>query len=295
MNAKLAKKTCMQMGSRQIITIFEQLTNRYIMRDRLKQINILAILVLLCSLTTMGQSITPGIAPKGYSDCMTNLFHSKVKSCTEKTYAADFSRHIAEKGYLTNCVEKTYDENGNILTERTFDESGEKLTGTLYQYRDSMKYVTTTHNAQGARTLQILYEENSDGQCTKMRMTDAFAITICVTRIRHEENYVKTTDTYTDGEIVNTEYIFNKDKTLSQIIKDGDYGHTTTLSYGIKVANVFGQQYHPKKMTIESNNGEKTIYNYEYEVDSHAEWKRRITYCDGKAIEITERTIEYWE
>ncbi|MCQ2204082.1 MAG: hypothetical protein MJZ15_06530 [Bacteroidales bacterium] len=253
-------------------------------------------LVAAFGLSGNAQSIMPGVCPRDFTDCMTDHFHSRVKSFTETVYAVDFSRNTIQKGSQTSKVERTYDELGNIQTERTFDNEGTKLSGTLYQYRDSMKYVTTTHDAQGARTLQILYEQNDSNKlCTKMRLTDAIAITICTIRIRHEDHYVKTTETFNDGEVENTEYFYNKNNTLSSIIKDGDVPTTITLNYGKSVSNIFKTgNLLPQKMTVDKN-GQKTVYTYTYQTDENGEWTYRQTLCDGKPVEIAERTIEYWE
>ena len=256
----------------------------------MKQIAI-ALLILTTTLVC-AQKIPHGVCPVGLSDCNTDGFHSAVKSYTETTFNVVSERGLTLKGEQTACVSCEYDKDGNIQNKRTFDVDGQKLTGTLYQYRDNAKYVATTRDANGKRTIQILYEQNdSNHLCTLMRMTDAIAITISTMRIRHEHLYVRTTETYHDGEVINTDYFYNKNGTLSKILSDGDAAPITTFSYGL--LPFLTKRVLPTKMTIATNR-QTSVYTYEYETDEHGEWTRRTTYLDGKAIEIAERVIEYW-
>ena len=256
----------------------------------MKQITII-FLALIATLVG-AQNIPHGVCPIGLSDCNTDGFHSAVKNYTETIYNVVLERGLTQKGTQTSCVNCEYDENGNIQSKRTFDADGQKLTGTLYQYRNNMKYVATTRDANGKRTIQILYEQNdSNNLCTLMRMTDAIAITISTMRIRHEHLYVRTTETYHDGEVINTNYFYNKNGTLRKIVSDADANPTTTFSYGI--FSFLTKKILPTKKTIATLR-QTSVYTYDYQTDEHGEWIHRITYLNGKPIEIAERVIEYW-
>lgn len=245
--------------------------------------------------TMYGQTIPHGVCPIGFSDCQTDGFHSAVKQYTETTFEPIFERGLVQKGRQVSCVEHIYDAAGNIQSRRTFDSDGQKLTGTLYQYRDGVKYVATMRDANGKRTLQTLYEQNdSNNLCTLMRMTDAIAITIGTTRVRHEKLYVRTTETYHDGEVINTDYRYNNNGTLRSVCKDGDAAQIITFSYGFRPLVIFGKQWLAKKMTIVDNVGVR-VYTYDYETDERGEWTRRTTWSNGNVVEIAERVIEYWE
>lgn len=257
--------------------------------------HILFLIFLVSVSVVSAQQIPHGVCPVGLSDRQTDGFHSAVKQCTETIFEVEVERDLEKKGAQTSCIELIYDENGNVQSRRTFDSDGHKLTGTLYQYRDGKKYVATTRDANGKRTLQTLYEQNdSNNLCTLMRMTDAIAITISTMRVRHEKNYVRTTETYHDGEVINTDYYFNKNGTLRTICKDGDVAQTITLSYGFKPLAMIKKQLLPTRKII-LENGQAKVYQYQYEVDAYGEWTKRTTFSNGKAIEIAERVIEYWQ
>lgn len=247
-------------------------------------------LILIAGGTTIAAQ-THGVNPKGYSDAKTDHLKGNVRMYTEKTYIVDYTRHVIENGDFVSCIERTYDADGAIQTERTYDADGQKLTGTLYQYKDSVKSVSTTHDAQGVRTLQTLYLFTADGYCARMRFTDAIGVTISTTEVSHGDNWASATEYFKDGEAITSTYTYDTHGNIQSIEIKGDSKSTTTYSYPL-IADKTKRL--PTK-AIKKDNKNKTTYVFTYETDGQGNWTRRITTIDGTPSEVAYREITYWE
>lgn len=232
-----------------------------------------------------------GVNPIGYSDAKTDQIKGAVKQYTETNYQVDYSRHVVENGAFISSIERSYDRNGQIETEKTYDNDGHKLTGTLYQYKDSIKSVSTTHDAKGERTLQTLYLFTADGLCARMRFTDAIGVTISTTEVSHGENWSSATEYFKDGETTRTTYRYDNYGNITSIEMDGDSKSETSYSYPI-----LGDRTKrlPGKATKKENKS-KTIYVFTYETDNMGNWTKRITYVEDMPVEVAYRKIEYWQ
>lgn len=229
----------------------------------------------------------PGICLAGMNSRQVDQLFDDVKYVNTITYEADYSRHIAEKGSFISASTRYYFQNGDIDRERITDEQGQLLSLTIYQYRDNKIYVSTTYDANDTRTLQTLYDCDSLGICTFMRLTDAIAVTISTTNIKRGDKWVEAKERFHDGEMATERYTYDKNGRLIQKTTIGSSDQTIETSYSIS------KKGHPTKAHTKQNGDRKTI-KYEYEFDSHNNWTKRITYIDGIAKEIATREISYY-
>jgi len=232
-----------------------------------------------------------GVNPLGYSDATTDQIKGNVKCYVETTYQVDYSRHVVENGAFVSSIERCYDNNGQILSERTYDSDGQKLTGTLYQYKDSVKSVSTTHDAKGERTLQTLYLFTADGVCARMRFTDAIGVTISTTEVSHGKNWSSASEYFKDGESIKKTYKYDNYGNILSIEIDGDSKSETEYTYPL-----LGERTKrlPSKATKKENKS-KITYVFTYETDNNGNWTKRVTEVDDTPIEVAYREITYWE
>lgn len=246
--------------------------------------------LLIASLATaiITTSQTRGVNPLGMSDRAVAQLKGNVNITYETIYNVDYSRHTADKGDFIISTETTYNQDGDIQTERTFDVDGMKTTGTLYQYRNGRKHVTTTKDAQGTRTLQMLYSYDDDKNESFMRFTDAIGVTISTLSVTHGEQQAQVTERYyKDGESITTLYEYDKNGCLKKITKT-EAEKTTITTFSIKKNNL------PSKSVTKSDN-ETTTTKYEYIIDDNGNWTQCITYINGKPVTIAERRIVYFQ
>lgn len=228
----------------------------------------------------------PGVNPIGATDLVTDQFYGKVRQVDERVYAVDYSRHVLEKGDFVSGSTRIYNASGMITGERTTDAQGELLTRTVYQYKDSVKYVSTTYGAAGDRTLQTLYAYTADGHCARLRFTDAIGVTISTSEVSHGPRWAMDDESFADGESVVTQYYFNADYRLVKVEAEGGDGKTA-------IAYTLDADGHPKRMS-RSAGGRKTVVTFDYTLDAWGNWTRRVSFIADKPFEVAERTISYY-
>lgn len=227
-----------------------------------------------------------GVNPLRTSDRSTYQLYGKVSQITEQTYKVDYTRRIVEKGDFVSSILMKFSFDGSITEEQSFDDSGELLSKTIYQYKDSLKSVSTTYDASGTRTLQTLYANTADGVVARMRYTDAIGITISTSEVSHKKNWAAIEENFNDGEFVKTEYFYNSDMRLDKIIKKSG----SDVSERVFVLDANGN---PRK-EISKQNGKKTILEYQYKTDDYGNWIERLISSNGKVLEQTKREIVYF-
>ena len=181
-------------------------------------IRIIALFIVFCNAT---QSVAQrfGVNCSGATDRETAQLYGPVQRVTERVYKVDFSRHVVDKGELQSVRSVEFAENGSVKLEQTFDAANELLSKTIYQYKDSMKSVSTSYDASGTRTLQTLYANTADGVVARMRDTDAIAVTISTSEVSHMPNWAANNESFNDGERVLTEYFYNDNRRLVRVLK----------------------------------------------------------------------------
>ncbi len=250
---------------------------------------LLTMLMAAASLCDTALAQPAGVNPEGATDLMTAQLAGGVTSVKSITWSVDYSRHTVVKAQQTVCTADTYGPDGNIRTRQTFDADGQPDTKTIFQYTDSgEKRVSTTYSATGERTLQTLYAYTADGFLARMRFTDAAAVTISTTEVSVMPTWTQTAELFKDGEKVVTTYTYDANLRLIGISKKDGLSHSE-----LKLS--LGYDGLPARGTYSASFGHKATMTYEHTVDSHGNWTRRVTYADGVATEVTERTIEYLE
>lgn len=242
------------------------------------------IITLLSAGTALAQ--VPGVNPIGASDRDVDQVLGKVNVMTETTVAVDYSRHTIEPSGFIWKVETTWDESGMIQSSRSFDEDGLKLSGTLYQYKDGVKNVTTSFDSGGTRTLQTLYSFTNDGVCARMRVTDAIGVTISTAEVSHKERWSAIAEKYDDGEVVTTEYFYDANTRLIKRTISSSEQHSV-LSITLNAEGFAA------KSVLKDKHG-KTTFEYDYEYDNHGNWTRRVTKTNGIPTQIATRDYVYF-
>jgi hypothetical protein len=240
------------------------------------------IAIILVAVTSYAQQ--PGINPKNLSDCRTAQLKGNVAILNETITAIDYSRHTIVYGNITAISKTYYNEDGNITKKELYDGNGTLIQKTIYQYEDGLKIAATTYDASDTRTLQTLYANTADGFCARLRCTDAIGVTISTSEISIKENWTKQTEEFQDGEIVDTEWLYNNKGELIKKISNGqetDYISTITLNNkGFPIKNI-----------VKTNNS-RTIFEFVYDkISPEGNWLERTVYKDGIPIEKHERTI----
>lgn len=246
--------------------------------------HIFSLLLVISSATASAQRF--GVGPLNTTDCEMLQFNGQVNEVNEQTYQIDYSRHTIQKGTFVSSRKICFFQNGDVNNEMSYDQTGELLSKTIYQYKDSLKSVSTTYNTLGERTLQTLYANTADGVVARMRYTDAIGVTISTSEISHKTNWSAINETFNDGEKVLTEYFYNVNKRLTKI------SMTSNGNVAERIFTLDTDGNIKKEQTKE--NGKRVTYEYEYTLDSQKNWIRRIASKNGTPIEITERTIIYY-
>ena len=227
-----------------------------------------------------------GVNCSGATDCETAQLYGSVQKVTERVYKIDFSQREIRKGENLSVYAVEFNEDGSVRGEQTFDAAGELLSKTIYQYKDSMKSVSTSYDATGTRTLQTLYANTADGVVARMRYTDAIGITISTSEVSHMPQWAAISESFNDGEKVILEYFYNENRRLVRELKSSN----NIVTERVLTLDNAGQ---PRK-AVEKENRRKTTYEYEHKLDSHNNWIQRIVRRNGEPMQLVEREIVYF-
>lgn len=229
-----------------------------------------------------------GVFPVGGSDAQVAELHGPVKTVDTRVWEIDFAqRTLVKKEFISHTTDE-FTPNGMISTHMVFDTNDELDSKTIFQYDDgSSKRVSTTYSKTGERTLQTLYAYTADGYIARMRFTDADAVTISTTEVSITPESTTTEEVYNDSEKVRTTYFYDKNLNLFRITKDNGYNQSEkryALAYnGLPARGSYTTVWDKKTLT------------FEFQTDEKGNWVRRVTFVDGFATELAERTITYSE
>lgn len=230
----------------------------------------------------------PGINPKNLSDCRTAQLKGHVAIVSETTTTIDYSRHTIEYGDVKHIIKRYYSDDGSITKEERLDGNGLLIQKTIYQYKDGLKSVSTTYDASNTRTLQTLYANTADGFCARLRCTDAIGVTISTSEISVKEDWTKQTEEFNDGEVVNTEWLYNA---KGELIKITSKGHGTSSVSTISI----NDNGHPEKCIVK-NNGKRSIIEYSYgKLSPEGNWLEQTISENGTPTEYKTRVITLHE
>ncbi len=228
-----------------------------------------------------------GVNPIGGSDAITAELAHGVHFAETVTWGVDFSHHTIVKTSQSSHTIDEYDENGCLLSRQSFDSDNQLDSRTVFQYTENgQKRVSTTYS-KGDRSLQTLYAYTADGCLARMRFTDADAVTISTTEVSTAESYTVTLEQFNDSEKVRTTYYYDKNLHLTRLVRDNTLS-TSDLSYALSYDGL------PARATLVFPDGTRLTLTFTHDVDDHGNWIRRVTYIDGVAQHVTERTIKYW-
>ncbi|MCF0190336.1 MAG: hypothetical protein HUJ96_03635 [Marinilabiliaceae bacterium] len=245
---------------------------------------LLSVVITLLPSAVISQQFS--VAPLGMSDRENDQLYGPVVSVDETTWRVDYSRRTVVKGEFVMSYLTTYRSDGGVESQINKDNQGMELTKTVHQYEENGdKRVSTTYSSDGQRTLQMLYLYTSDGLCASIRLTDALAVTISTSEVSHGQNWSGVDEVFADGEVRATVYKYNDKGRLTEISVKSNNEQTRTEMR-------LDSNGHPVKQTVTSTT-QKSTYTYEYEVDEHRNWVRRIKYEKGTPVMLTTRIIKY--
>lgn len=187
------------------------------------------------------------------------FYLKSAKDLTEETYTTS--------SYLLYGNQFLY-ENGNLVSMRDIKK------GIEYKYNNDILTITEEDDdkleeikyRRNNRISRIVKDKN--GKITYSYIEDGSDSKITITIIE-------------DGETKKGERIYENGKLVKYT--DPSNGLTTTISYN------------DKGFVSEKKSSDGTVLTYKYEYDSMGNWVKSVEYENGKAKQITERAIVYYD
>ncbi len=229
-----------------------------------------------------------GVNPLGGSDATTAELAHGVKSAETVVWSVDFSHRTLVKSSQSSHTVDDFDRDGNLLIRQSIDSDNQLDSRVVFQYTDDGRKRVSTTYSKGDRSLQTLYAYTADGCLARMRFTDADAVTISTTEVSTTESYTVTLEQFNDSEKVRTTYYYDKNLHLTKVVRDNGLS-TSDVSYALSYDGL------PARASRVFSDGTRQTLTFSHDVDDHGNWTRRVTYVDGVAVELAERTIQYWE
>lgn len=202
-------------------------------------------------------------------DLSTDNLNGKVKSIIEISWSASDSTGDMTKGEQTSEIRLEYDENGDQIYLRSYDSEGNLKNEYKYE-RDSLgnRVSMSAYDLDGNALDKMTYTHNELGKLKSSSWTNTGAEHSAIVYYYYDDNgfKIETMWYYPSGELGGNATFQNDAKGNEIAIKDYDSGGRLNFEY-----------------------------EHTYEFDEQDNWVIRVRIEEEKAVEVTEREIEYYE